>query len=216
MARVMPPSDRSIGVRARTVFWFTRRALGRLGGWPAHPDRMIEPLRVYAHLPRVLRSYAKLEQATAATHHLDRRYRALAELKAATLAQCQYCIDLGSEVARRWGITDEELLALPQYWTSVLFSELDKLVLRFAEGMSRTPVDVPADVVEGLRTHMADAQIVELTHHVALENLRARFNLALGIEAAGFSQDRVCALPTPVPAPAHRATDASSSATHTS
>jgi len=39
MARVTPPSERAAGVRARMVFWFTGRALGRLAGRPAHPDR---------------------------------------------------------------------------------------------------------------------------------------------------------------------------------
>jgi 4-carboxymuconolactone decarboxylase len=163
---------------------------------------MVEPLRVYAHLPGVLRGYAKLEQATAATHRHDRRHQARAELKAATLIRCAYCIDLGSEVARRWGITDEELLGLPQYQTSPRFSEVDRLVLRYAEDMSHTPVDVPADLVERLRERLHDAQIVELTHLVALESLRGRFNLALGIQAAGLSQGRVCALPLPQPGPA--------------
>jgi AhpD family alkylhydroperoxidase len=200
MARVTPPSGRAAGLRVRVVFWFTGRALHRLAGRPAHPDRMVEPLRVYAHLPGVLRGYAKLEQATAAAHLLDRRHQALAELKAATVTACAYCIDLGSEVARRWGMTDEELLALAQYQTSPLFGEVDKLVLSYAEGMSRTPVDVSADLVRRLREHFTDAQIVELTHLVALENLRGRFNLALGIQAAGFSHSRVCARPTPPPA----------------
>jgi AhpD family alkylhydroperoxidase len=199
MGRVTPLPKREAGVRARMVFWFTDRALSRLAGRPAHPNRIAEPLRVYAHLPGVLRSYAKLEQATAATHRLDRRHQALAELKAATVTQCGYCIDLGSEVARRWGVTDEELLALPDYRTSPLFDEVDRLVLGYAEGMSRTPVAVPADLVTQLAEHFTDAQIVELTHLVALENLRARFNLALGIEAAEFSRGRVCALPVPPP-----------------
>lgn len=202
MARVALLYGRAAGARARVVFWFTGRALSRLAGRPAHPDRMVEPLRVYAHLPRVLRAYAKLEQATAAAHLLGRRHRALAELKAATMAACAYCIDLGSEVARRWGLTDEELLALAQYHSSPVFSEVDKLVLDYAEGMSRTPVDVPAGLVQRLREHLTDAQLVELTHVVALENLRARFNLALGIQAAGFSDGRVCALPVPPPGPA--------------
>ncbi len=184
------------------VFWFTERALRRLAGRPAHPDRMVEPLRVYAHRPGVLRGYAKLEQATAASRLLDRRHQALAELKAATMTACAYCIDLGPEVARRWGMTDEELLALAQYQTSPLFGEVDKLVLSYVEGMSRTPVDVSADLVRRLCEHFTDAQIVELTHLVALENLRGRFNLALGIQAAGFSQGRVCAFPVPPPGPA--------------
>jgi hypothetical protein len=36
-----------------------------------------------------------------------------------------------------------------------------------------------------LHEHFDNAQIVELTHLIALENLRGRFNLALGIGAAG-------------------------------
>jgi protein-S-isoprenylcysteine O-methyltransferase Ste14 len=39
------------------------------------------------------------------------------------------------------------------------------------------------------------AQIIELTHHIALENMRGRFNLALGIGSAGFSGGMVCAVP---------------------
>jgi 4-carboxymuconolactone decarboxylase len=39
---------------------------------------------------------------------------------------------------------------------------------------------------------------VELTHLIALENLRGRFNLALGVGAAGFSEGMVCAVPATV------------------
>jgi hypothetical protein len=36
---------------------------------------------------------------------------------------------MGSAISRRWGLTDEEILALPSYQTSPLFSELGRLVL---------------------------------------------------------------------------------------
>jgi hypothetical protein len=32
---------------------------------------------------------------------------------------------------------------------------------------------------------------VELTHHIAIENMRGRFNLAMGVGAAGFSDGMV-------------------------
>jgi len=41
-----------------------------------------------------------------------------------------------------------------------------------------------------LRVRFSEAQIVELTAAVALENFRSKFNPALGIEAQGF-----CLLP---------------------
>jgi len=40
---------------------------------------------------------------------------------------------------------------------------------------------------------------VELTHVIALENARGRFNLAVGIGAAGFSEGMVCAVPATTP-----------------
>jgi hypothetical protein len=61
--------------------------------------------------------------------------------------------------------------------------------------MSRTPVDIPDELFGRLRKHFDDGQIVELTHHIALENMRGRFNLALGIGSAGFSSGMVCAVP---------------------
>jgi 4-carboxymuconolactone decarboxylase len=146
----------------------------------------------------VLSAYGKLEQATAKLDRLEERFRALAELKAATLTNCEYCIDLGSQVARRWGLSDEQLLALPSYRDSPLFDDVEKLVLDYAVGMSRTPVEVSDRLFAGLQRHFDEAQIVELTHLIALENLRGRFNLALGVGAAGFSKGMVCAVPATV------------------
>jgi AhpD family alkylhydroperoxidase len=193
MTRIKGVSSRQAGPLVKLAYFFTRRQISRLTG--RETDRMIEPLEMYAHLPGLLRGYAKLEQATAKLHRFDGRLKTLAELKAATLTQCEYCIDFGSQVARRMGLSDKQLLALPSYRTSPLFTDLEKLVLDYAVGMSRTPVEVPDVLFADLEKHFDPAQIVELTHAIALENMRGRFNLALGIGAAGFSKGMVCAVP---------------------
>ncbi|HTS96331.1 MAG TPA: carboxymuconolactone decarboxylase family protein [Streptosporangiaceae bacterium] len=196
MARIAGVSPSQAGPYVRLAYFFTRRSLARLTG--REPEQMLQPLEMYAHVPGLLRGYAGLEQATARLRRVDKRLRALAELKAATLTQCEYCIDLGSQVSRQWGLSDAELLALPSYRTSPLFSDLDRSVLDYAVAMSRTPVDVPDELFARLRQHLDAAQLVELTHVIALENLRGRFNLALGIGAAGFSEGMVCAVPATV------------------
>lgn len=193
MARIKGVSSAHAGLYARIAYHFTRRSIGKLTG--RQTERMIEPLEMYAHLPSLFKGYTKLEQATAKLHRLDRRLHALAELKAATLTHCEYCIDMGSAISRQWGLTDDEILALPRYRTSPLFSELDKLILDYAVGMTRTPADVPDELFNRLRQHLDDGQLVELTHHIALENMRGRFNLALGIGPADFSDGMVCAVP---------------------
>jgi AhpD family alkylhydroperoxidase len=204
MARITGVSARKAELGVKLAYRFTRRSVARLTG--RQPDRMLEPLELYAHAPGLLLGYAMLEWATAKLHRLDERLKNLAELQAATLTQCEYCIDFGSQVARRSGLSDEQLLALPAYQTSALFTDLEKLVLDYAVGMSRTPVEVSDALFAKLREHFDDAQLVELTHVIALENLRGRFNLALGIGAAGFSEGMVCAVPATVSQPAEAST----------
>ena len=197
MSRLQEVSDRDASLGAKIAFFFTKRKLAQMAG--LETAGMLEPLRMYAHIPRLLSAYGKLEQAESKLDILSPRHRALAELKAATTVRCEYCIDLGSQIARQWGITDEELLALSMskadYRNAACFSEVDKLILEYATAMSRTPVEVTDRLFDALRAHFDTSQLVGLTHVINLGNLRARFNLALGIGSSGFSGNQVCALP---------------------
>lgn len=99
---------------------------------------------------------------------------------------------MGSQISRRWGLSDEQLLAPSSYRASALFTDIDKLVLDYAVAMSSTPAEVSDALFAQMRGRFEHAQLVELTHLIALENMRGRFNLALGIGAAGFSAGMVC------------------------
>ncbi|MBV8928210.1 MAG: carboxymuconolactone decarboxylase family protein [Mycobacteriaceae bacterium] len=193
MPRLPGVSDRDAGLGVKMAYFFMKRHFKNLTG--NENDAMLDPVRVYAHIPKLLSGYGKLEQAVAKVHLLDLRHRALAELKAATTTRCEYCIDLGSRISRDWGVSEEELLALPNYRSAPCFSDVDKLVLDYAAAMSRTPVEVSDELFAALRKHFDVPQLVELTAIVALENMRARFNLALDIGSAGFSEGMVCAIP---------------------
>ena len=92
-------------------------------------------------------------------------------------------------------MTEQQLLDLAAYETSPAFTELERLVLRYAVAMTRTPVDVPDELFAALQRHFNPQQMVELTSAIAWENYRARFDHAFGIEAEGFSAGAVCALP---------------------
>ena len=191
--RLTGVSDRDAGLGARIAFFITRRRFKQMTG--RETATMLEPLRMYAHIPQLLRAYGRLEQAEAKLDMLSPRQRALAELKSATTARCEFCIDLGSQIARGLGFSDEELLALSNYRHASCFSDVEKLILDYATAITRTPVDVSDELFEALRAHFATAQLVALTHIVTLGNLRARFNLALAIGSSGLSQGMVCALP---------------------
>jgi AhpD family alkylhydroperoxidase len=195
MARITGITASQGGLRVRLGYFFTRRALAKLAG--AEPAETMTALGMYAYFPGLLSAYGRFEQATARLNLIDKRIRYLAELKAATMTACEYCIDLGSQIARRAGISDEKLLALPRYRDGNAFTEQEKLVMDYAVGMCSTPANISDELFAALRRHFTEAQIVELTHVIALENMRGRFNRALGIGPAGYSEGMVCAVPVP-------------------
>lgn len=75
------------------------------------------------------------------------------------------------------------------------FSDLESLVLEYADAMTRIPVEISDALFIRLRERFSEAQLVELTSAIAWENYRARFDHAFGIEAENFSEGAVCALP---------------------
>ena len=193
MSRIEGVSPREAGPLTGLVLRIARRKTGQLTG--RETQRMIGPLEAYAHLPRLLLGYGMFESATAGLDRVPERLKVLAELKAAAMTSCEYCIDIGSQIARRAGLSDEQLLALPRYRDSDQFDELEKLVLDYAVAMSSTPVAVSEELFAELRRRFDEAQLVELTNVIAIENMRGRFNMALGFGSAGFTDGMVCAVP---------------------
>lgn len=86
-------------------------------------------------------------------------------------------------------------MELERFETSDAYDELTKNVLRYAEAMTRTPVEVPDALFAALRARLDPRQMVELTSAIAWENYRARFDHAFGIESQGFSAGAYCPLP---------------------
>jgi alkylhydroperoxidase family enzyme len=81
---------------------------------------------------------------------------------------------------------DAKFAALNAWRDSTLFSEAERLALEYAERMTRTDETVDDALVEKLKRHFTEAQIVELTAVIAFENFRSKFNPALGVESQGF------------------------------
>jgi AhpD family alkylhydroperoxidase len=181
MTRIKPTRG---GPIARFSAWYSKRQFGQV------PD----PLGVTAHHPNLLRGYVDFEWELSRARRVDQKLKDLGETKAAALAGCEWCLDIASEICRKSGITEEQLADLPRYRESEHFSEVERLVLDLAAGMSQTPVEVGDELFAELRRHFDEAQLVELVGAIAWENYRARFNWALDIEPQGFSRG-ACAVP---------------------
>jgi alkylhydroperoxidase family enzyme len=190
MARIDAP--KRTGPITKLLLWMAKRGSG---------GKVPEPFALQAHTPRLLKGYAGFEWTFMKSHRAPERLKALAELKAAALAGCEWCMDFGSWLAQdHAGVTEEQLRELPNFRESEAFDEDEKLVLEYAECISRTPVDVPDELFERLRARFDEAQLIELTYAAAIENMRARFNWALGITPQGWSEGAACIRPEALPA----------------
>ncbi len=194
MARIAGVSADQASLMTRVVYRFMRRGMGKLTGSAPARGSGIEPIEVWAHHPRMLSGMGKFQQAVRKANGVDERIKNLMELKGAQMIGCEYCVDLGSQICRQAGVGDDELLALPDFAHSDLFTDREKAALDYTVAVMRTPVAVDDELFARMRAHFDEAQMVELTAHLTVVNLD-RFNAALGIGSAGFSDGRVCVLP---------------------
>src|SRR4051812_22021396 len=170
------------------------RGMRRMTGRAAAHGSGIEPLEVWARRPKMMSGMGKFQQAVRKGKTVDERLKYLVELKGAQMIGCEFCVDLGSQICRNSGFSDEELLAIPRYRRSDLFTEREKVALDYTVAVMRTPVEVTDELFAQMTEHFTDEQLVEITALLTVVNLD-RFNAAFGIGAAGFSEGMVCVPP---------------------
>lgn len=186
MARISLNPRRTLAYRLAERY--TRRKYGAA----------LEPAAAVAHNLQVARTYALFELQVERWRSLDTGLKDLALLAAAAQIGCTWCLDFGYwEATMLHHVPAAKVRAVP-HWrdgagSGSEFTELERLVLEYAEAMTQTPPAVTDELVAALGRHLSETQLVELTAVIAVENLRSRINAALGLTAQGF-KDR-CELP---------------------
>lgn len=147
--------------------------------------------------PQLLFSTLVYETALLFANRLDPHLKELAELKTAGLVNCEFCLDIGSALANSSGLTEQHITELPRYRTSDAYTELEKLVIGYAEAVTATPAIDIDELRTQLLKHLSKGQLAELAAAIAWENQRARVNQALGVRPTGMAEGMTCALPEP-------------------
>jgi alkylhydroperoxidase family enzyme len=84
------------------------------------------------------------------------------------------------------GQGEAKAAAVTRWRDSDVFTEAERLALEYAERVTVTDQAVDDAFFARLKQHYSEAQIVELTAAIALENFRSKFNPPLGVESQGF------------------------------
>jgi AhpD family alkylhydroperoxidase len=194
MARIQGVPRNQASPIVRMAYRFGPKMMKKLTGREPGRGSGIEPMEIWAYQPKMMMGMGRFNAAVRKGKSTDQRLKNLIELKGSQMIGCEFCVDLGSQICRSSGLSDEELLALPNHGSSTLFSDPEKTALDYTVAVMRTPVEVTDELFARMRDLFTEKQIVEITAHLALVNLD-RFNAAFGIDSAGFSDGMVCLIP---------------------
>ncbi len=137
--------------------------------------------RAVANSPNMLRNFMRLGNSLLLHGALPPHLRELAILRIAQMTDAGYEWAHHVPIARQAGVGEEQIAALSTWQTSPHFDGRERAVLRYVESTT-SAVKVPDEAFREVRTHLGEAEVVELTLVVGYWGLVARLLVALEID----------------------------------
>ena len=180
-AFINPP--KKIPLFLKLGIWISKRVTGK--------DLL--PPKLLSWYPKAAIGSGVLESLVAhGSKDLDSRILKIVRIQCSLLVSCPFCIDMNSFEYEKDNITLEELavlqgkLDLDQVAT---FSDREKLAIDYSKGISSTPVSFSPTLIQEIKDHFSEREIVILATTSAQVNYWARVLVALGVPPAGFSEN---------------------------
>jgi AhpD family alkylhydroperoxidase len=118
---------------------------------------------------------------------LDWRLHELVRMQVAMINECTVCLGWRTPMATEAGVTDELLAGVADYRTFPDFTDTERVAIEYAQRFCTDSARIDDDLMERLRAHLADDEIVELTLVIGKYLALGRFMQVLGL-------DQVCSL----------------------
>ncbi len=148
----------------------------------ARGGRLINIYRLMLHSPALANAWFELNQAVRYGTEIDGQSRELAVIRVAILNDVEYVQRAhGPAYALKEGLTSEQVAALSDWESSVLFNPQQRALLAYTDAMTRQ-IEVPDGVFDNARSHFSDRQVVELTMLIGAYNMLTRFLKALKVD----------------------------------
>jgi alkylhydroperoxidase family enzyme len=146
-----------------------------------------EPVGVAWHNRKALNLSFSIGRKMQKMDQCDENLKSFAHMAVASMVGCSFCLDFGYFHAHNEGLDVTKAREVPRWRQSDVFTSLERSVMEYAEAMTQTPPTVTDELSARLLKALGPAALVELTTVVALANLMARSNVAMGIESQEFS-----------------------------
>jgi uncharacterized peroxidase-related enzyme len=129
-----------------------------------------------ARRPEILEAFSELITRIWRTGTVPIELKPLIAIVASTAAGCRYCQAHETVDAKMRGVDEAKIADIGDFERSTLYSEAERVALRFARDASVVPNDVTPTNFEELRRHWDEGQIVEILAVVGLFGFLNRWN----------------------------------------
>jgi len=172
----LAPLDAEPGLVLRLFNRALRSQLGKV----FTPSRVI-----YARFPALLWRQLPLYHLVERGLSFEPDLRFLIEVQVSRLNGCTFCEDLHRKAAQLKGRCGDKLAALDDFEHNALFSERERIALRYVSEIAREGTAADA-TFDRLRAAFSEREIVELTWLQAFTTYLNRMAVPLGIGSDGF------------------------------
>lgn len=112
---------------------------------------------------------------------IDKKLRAVVELRVSQINGCAYCVDLHTTEARRAGETTQRLDCLTVWREVTFFDDAEKAALEWAEAITTVATNgAPEHLYNALAEHFSEEEVVDLTLIIAQMNAWNRLAISFG------------------------------------
>ena len=124
---------------------------------------------------------ASMAKAKADMPSIDKKLRAVVELRVSQINGCAYCVDLHTTEARRAGETTQRLDCLTVWREVTFFDDAEKAALEWTEAITTVATNgAPKHLYNALTEHFSEEEVVDLTLIIAQMNAWNRLAISFG------------------------------------
>ncbi len=159
-------ADDEVKGQAKEIFEKIKASTGSVPKW----------MRVMANCEDILVGFFILFKATMDDKPLPAALKWKVAYRISEINKCEFCVSVAEQQLKAFGLTDEDIKTIEE-----VNSEKEKIALQYAEASTRHAYNIDPAIMDEMKKHYTDAEIVEISSVVGVFNFINRFNDSLGI-----------------------------------
>jgi len=160
-------TDDEVKDQAKALFEQMKKTTGKVPKW----------MRVMANCEDVLIGFFTMFKAIMDDAPVNKLLKWRIALKISDLNKCEFCVSIAKQQLKTFSLSDEEIENIE----SQNLSDKEKIALEYAVASTEHAYNIDSKVMEKMKKHYTDEQIVEISSVVGLFNFINRFNDSLGV-----------------------------------